>query len=139
MPYPNTADLASLLRLLVDRNVEFIVVGGAAVVLHGGMLTTNDLDIVPRRSTDNVARLKSALDELDAIVREPGERRLRPEAELFAAADQLLLRTTRGPLDVLAKLHDGRGYEELLPHCDVFTPGEPGEPGVGPTQVPETA
>ena len=53
--------------------------GGAAAVLHGAPITTEDLDIVHRRSPENVSRLKSLLDELDARVRELADRRLRPQ------------------------------------------------------------
>ncbi|MGB8328982.1 MAG: hypothetical protein WCE62_02570 [Polyangiales bacterium] len=43
--------------------MEFIIVGGAAAVLHGAPITTEDLDIVHRRSPENVARLRTLLDE----------------------------------------------------------------------------
>ena len=79
MPSPGSADGGELLRRLADAGVEFIVVGGAAAVLHGAPITTEDLDIVHRRSPENVSRLKSLLDELDARVRELADRRLRPQ------------------------------------------------------------
>src|SRR5688572_15039866 len=46
---PATADLEALLRELVTAGVEFIVVGGAAAVIHGAPVTTQDLDVVPRQ------------------------------------------------------------------------------------------
>jgi len=79
MPSPGSADVGELLRRLADAGVEFIVVGGAAAVLHGAPITTEDLDIVHRRSPENVSRLKTLLDELDARVRELANRRLRPQ------------------------------------------------------------
>ena len=48
-------------------------------------------------------------------------RDLRPSAELLAGSGQLNLSTNLGPLDPLCVLHDGRGYEELLPHTTVLT------------------
>ena len=77
MPSPRDADVGQLLRRLSGAGVEFIVVGGAAAVLHGAPITTEDLDIVHRRSPENVARLKTLLDGLDAYVRELASRRLR--------------------------------------------------------------
>ncbi|MGB5547491.1 MAG: hypothetical protein WBM74_13035 [Polyangiales bacterium] len=62
MPSAPTADVGELLRHLTKARVEFIIVGGAAAVLHGAPITTEDLDIVHRRTGDNVARLKAALD-----------------------------------------------------------------------------
>ena len=46
MPSPKDTDVGELLRRLSDAGVEFIVVGGAAAVLHGAPITTEDLDIV---------------------------------------------------------------------------------------------
>ena len=60
MRHPPTADLEALLRELVDANVEFIVVGGAAAVIHGAPVTTQDLDIVPRQHPGDVERWVSA-------------------------------------------------------------------------------
>jgi len=69
MPSPTDADVGELLRRLVGAGVEFIVVGGAAAVLHGAPITTEDLDIVHRRTSENVSRLKNLLTELDTHVR----------------------------------------------------------------------
>jgi len=41
-----TGSLLTLLRELSRRNVEYIVVGGMAGVLHGAPVVTADLDIV---------------------------------------------------------------------------------------------
>jgi hypothetical protein len=55
--HPKAADLPALLASLCDSGVEFIVVGGVAAVLQGVPITTTDLDIVHRRTPENVARL----------------------------------------------------------------------------------
>jgi hypothetical protein len=51
------ARFAEILRLLADHDVEFVVVGMTAGILHGAPVTTVDLDVVHRRSPENVARL----------------------------------------------------------------------------------
>jgi hypothetical protein len=56
----------SLLTALVRHRVDFVVVGGIAVVQHGFTRTTRDLDLVPEPSADNIERLWDALVELDA-------------------------------------------------------------------------
>jgi len=50
-------DFNALLRLLAENNVEFIIVGGAAATAHGSARLTLDLDVVYRRTTDNIARI----------------------------------------------------------------------------------
>lgn len=124
MSRPGRADIAALLRALVEGGVEFIVVGGAAAVLHGAPVTTLDLDIVPRANEENLLRLHATLSQLDAIVREPGDRRLRPTRQHLRASGQLNLTTRLGPLDSLRVLHDGRDFEALLPFSIQLTDGE---------------
>jgi len=121
--HPPQANLEALIEALLGAGVEFIVVGGAAAVLHGALAATQDLDIVHRRTADNVDRLHSLLERLDAYVREPGSRRLQPSASDLIAGGQLNLSTELGPLDPLGSLHDGRGFDELLPHSEVMEDG----------------
>jgi predicted nucleotidyltransferase len=116
MPSTGHADAGELLRRLADAGVEFIVVGGAAAVLHGAPITTEDLDIVHRRSPENVARLRTLLDELGAHVRELANRRLPPQESALLGEGHVLLSTRLGPLDCLGTLIDGRGFEELVSH-----------------------
>jgi len=50
-------DLRALLSAFADHRVEYVVIGGIAVVLHGGLRTTEDLDIVPNPDPANLDRL----------------------------------------------------------------------------------
>jgi len=111
---PKQADIEALLQALLDAQVDFIVVGGVAAVLHGAPITTQDLDIVHSRAPDNVRRLLTLLERLDAIFRDPAGRVLRPSAEALSGDGQLNLWTDLGPLDPLCRLHDGRDYLDLL-------------------------
>lgn len=114
MDRPRPADLDALIEALVGAGVEFVVIGGAAAVLHGAPTTTWDLDIVHNRSPENVERLQALLEELHAVVRDPAGRDQRPTRKHLEAGGQLQLLTDFGPIDVLGTLHDGRGYDELL-------------------------
>lgn len=124
MSHPEKADLDALINALARAGVEFIIIGGAAAVLHGSPTTTLDLDIVHSRSPDNVARLMEVLERLDARVRDPAGRDLKPTPELLREGGQLRLTTTLGPLDPIGQLHDGRGYEELLEVSEWVTDGD---------------
>lgn len=126
MPHPKHADLAGLIDALLSGEVEFIVVGGASAILHGALAMTQDLDIVHSLAPANVERLAAVLDQLDALVRDPGQRRLRPQAAHLISGGQLNLITKLGPLDLLGRLHDGRGYDQLLPHSEVLSDGNRG-------------
>jgi len=54
-------DFADLLAELCEAEVEFLVVGGWAVVLYGHVRATDDLDIFVRASEKNSARVVTAL------------------------------------------------------------------------------
>ena len=95
--HPKAADLPALLAKLCDAGVEFIIVGGVAAVLQGVPITTIDLDIVHRRTPENVARLLEVLHNLDATMRYDLARRgLRPTAEMLAGKGQINLSTSLG-------------------------------------------
>jgi hypothetical protein len=115
--HPKEADLPALLAKLCDAGVEFIIVGGTAAVLQGAPISTNDLDIVHRRTQENVARLLEVLRHLDATMRyDFAHRGLRPTAEMLTGRGQINLSTSLGPLDPLCELDIGQGYDELLAH-----------------------
>lgn len=109
-----TASFAEILRLLATNDVEVIVVGMLAGVLQGAPVTTADVDVVHRRTPENVARLIKALESIHAVY--PGDpRRLRPtEAHLLGKGHQLL-ETALGELDCRGTIDSGRSYEDLLP------------------------
>jgi hypothetical protein len=89
-----------ILKVLTRRRVDFIIVGGVSAVLHGAPVTTFDLGVVHARDPENVTRLLSTLEELQAVYRVQPERQLRP-------GHQLLL-TRFGPLDVLGLIGKSR-------------------------------
>ena len=72
------SDFLAALHALHNGGVKFAVVGGLAAVLNGAPVNTFDLDIVPARDEENIAKLLRVLDSLDAIYRMQPERRLKP-------------------------------------------------------------
>ncbi len=117
-------DFLALLRTLLEHRVDFIVVGGVCAVLHGAPMTTFDLDVVHSRSPENIERLLSALDSLNAYYRtHPGKRLLPTSSHLTSPGHQLLM-TRFGPLDLLGSLAGGRSYGDLLPETIILPVGE---------------
>ncbi len=66
MPTTPQPDLLALLAVLSRHDVDYVLVGGMAALVYGATRLTEDLDIVARDMDDNMARLASALNELDA-------------------------------------------------------------------------
>ena len=59
-----TSSVAAVFRALNDAGVRYVVVGGLAVLAHGILRATNDIDIVLGLEEDNVARATEALSAL---------------------------------------------------------------------------
>jgi hypothetical protein len=106
------ADFAAILTTLNDQQVDYLVVGMLAAVLQGATAVTIDVDIVHRRSPENVAKLLAALQNLDAVYR-TDRRGLRPNESHLAGPGHHLLRTRLGDLDVLGSLAEGADFDAL--------------------------
>jgi hypothetical protein len=110
-------DFPGLISLLAGSRVEFIIVGGAAAVAHGSARLTRDLDIVYRRTAENVARLAHALGPLRPYPRgAPTGLPFRFDEQTVWKGLNFTLTTTLGALDLFGEVTGGGGYEELLPH-----------------------
>lgn len=102
-----------ILTRLADEGVEVIVVGMAAAVLQGVPVTTWDLDVVHRRTSDNVERLLRVLRDLEAVARHD-PRRLQPDSTHLIGPGHVLMETKFGDFDCLGAIDGGRSYEDLL-------------------------
>ncbi len=56
-------DFKEFLKLLNDRNVEYLLIGGYAVGYHGYPRTTADIDLWVSISTENAEKLVSVFNE----------------------------------------------------------------------------
>lgn len=95
-------DARALFRVLAQRRVEYLIVGGFAVQAHGFRRGTVDLDIVARPDLVNLSRLGEALVSI-------GARLFRAEApvkvgdpDLLRRASVVPLMTDHGRLDILS-------------------------------------
>ena len=102
-----------ILERLNEHQVEYIVVGGVAAVIHGAPITTFDLDTLVSVSPENANRLQAALEALGAQYREH-HKIVKPTRDDILAGGHLLLMTQAGPLDVLGFIGDSQRYEDLI-------------------------
>jgi hypothetical protein len=107
------ARLDEILRLLAAERIDAIVVGMLAGVLQGAPVTTGDLDIVHRRTPENVNRLVELLRRIGARYRHD-PRRIVPGETHLAGPGHQLLETDLGDLDCLGEIDGGKSYEDLL-------------------------
>src|SRR2546421_491452 len=107
-----------LLRLLSNAKAEYIVVGGAAATAHGSARLTLDLDIVYRRTAENINRIVTALAPLNPYPRgAPPGLPFRWDAKTVQLGLNFTLKISLGAIDLLGEITGGGDYDELLPHC----------------------
>jgi hypothetical protein len=72
---PNENDILALAQALADAQVEYAVIGGAAMALHGFARMTKDIDLLLPVSPSNNARLLKALESMPATLSAPVRRK----------------------------------------------------------------
>ena len=114
MPAP--LDPICLFTALHRHGVEYVLIGGLAAALHGSPAVTNDADIVPKKTDENLGRLSTTLVDLEARLRSPIEADgipFDPHPELIASMAMLNTSTRCGNLDLTFTPTGLDNYERL--------------------------
>jgi hypothetical protein len=106
--------LNQLIERLCDADIDFVIVGGFAGMLHGSSLVTRDLDVCAVLSPENVAKLRDTLRDLNPTHRQTPQRlsfldNPAPGAEV----KNLYLATSLGPLDLLGAIKGVGDYAHV--------------------------
>lgn len=102
---------------LEREQVEYVIVGGAAASAHGSPRFTQDLDIVYRRSPENIARMVRALAPFSPYPRgAPPNLPFIWDNRTLQSGLNFTLVTSVGCIDLLGEIAGGGVYEELKPH-----------------------
>jgi hypothetical protein len=98
-------DPVAICRLLSDKGVKFVLLGGFAAVIHGSPVPTEDIDVIPSRDFENLEKLASALKEMNAAIRtSDGPIQTRIDAAFIANMPNMLnLVTDFGDMDLVFK------------------------------------
>lgn len=116
---------AEILRELVGRGVDFVVIGGLAAVFHGSARVTQDLDISYAGDPANLEVLGSALANLDAkLYGVEEDLPFEPDARSLARTELLTLATRLGKLDLLRAPAGAPPYAVLRDGADVINLGD---------------
>lgn len=112
-------DYAGLVRQLLAGGVEFVLVGGLAANVHGSARATYDVDVVYRRSDENLARLEQALAPLRPYLRgAPPGLPFIFDVDTLRRGLNFTLTTSSGDLDLLGEVTGAGAYEDLLPSTE---------------------
>jgi predicted nucleotidyltransferase len=108
------ADLKLLLERLLDAEIEFVIVGGFAAVLHGSTLVTRDLDVCTLLTDLNVEKLRGILVDLAPVHRSAGGRlSFLTNPDPGVPVKNLYLETNAGALDLLGSITGVGGFERV--------------------------
>ena len=88
---PEVDDLVRICRSLNEAGARYVLIGGFAVIAHGGARTTGDIDFLVDDSPENIARVKSALRVLpDRAVDDVSDEDIRRYA-VVRVADEIVV------------------------------------------------
>ncbi len=111
--------LRALLQRLTEAGVDFVIVGGVAVILQASPRFTKDLDICYATGQENLDRLGEVLVGLGAKLREVEEDLpFVPDGRSLRQAQILTLTTVDGGLDLLVEPDGSPGYPALRRRAD---------------------
>jgi hypothetical protein len=99
------ADLTLLIERLARAKVEFVVVGGLAVMMYGTGLITKDVDVCVTFTSENLQRIWTALGDLHPYHRmTPQKVRLVLTPGFEKGLKNLYLMTDLGSIDLLGEV-----------------------------------
>jgi predicted nucleotidyltransferase len=114
-----TTDFPALIKLLAAGRVDFIVIGGVAAIIHGSAHTTLDLDILYRRSPDNIETVARVLEQIHPYLRgAPEGLPFRLDAATITRGLNFTLHTSLGDVDLFGEVAGGGTYDAVLPDTE---------------------
>lgn len=121
---PPDFDSIGILRVMLDRRVRFVVIGGIAGNLLGSTTYTFDLDVCYARDPANLEALASALRDLEVSLR--GADRGLPfkvDARTLRNGLNFTFDTRLGRFDCLGEVGGGFTYAVLQPNAETVPVG----------------
>jgi predicted nucleotidyltransferase len=103
-----------LIQRLCDADIDFVIVGGFAGILHGSTLVTRDLDVCAVLSRENVTKLRDVLRDLNPTHRQTPQRlsfldNPAPDVEV----KNLYVGTSLGAVDLLSSITGVGDYSRV--------------------------
>lgn len=99
--------------MLGAHGVQYVVVGGIAVQVHGHVRMTNDVDLIAAPDRSNLQRVADALHELEARVLNPGSEDLDITASMLPRATLWQFSTPVGDIDLLHDAPGAASFQQL--------------------------
>jgi predicted nucleotidyltransferase len=111
-----TFDPARIFETLDRHGVDYLTIGAWAVIAHGYVRATADIDFMARLDKENLQRLAAALSELNARVRGVDSDKLGvdpTDSSTLENGASFRMETDAGPLDFLNDVPGADDYDQL--------------------------
>ena len=108
-------DFAAALRDLNDAGIRYVIVGGLAVIRHGAVRATKDVDAAVAMDAENLSRLGALLGRWEAT--NPDGSPLR--STVLVPGSVLALRTRHCLVDILSEQLLPGPFDDVLGRSDV--------------------
>jgi len=108
-------DLSKLLNLLLENELDFVLIGGFAAVVHGSTMVTQDLDICSTLTVENIEKLREMLAPYNPTHRMNREANLSflEHPKDLSGLNNIYLDTELGVLDILSETQPAGDFETL--------------------------
>ena len=111
------ASTLDCLKLLSACNVEYVIVGGVAGVLHGSQLVTEDVDVCAPLTIANLEKILGSLRGRNPRFRmSPDRPPLPDDPSQLVGFKNLYLATDLGQIDILSEITGVGNYSEVCKH-----------------------
>ncbi len=108
-------DFPKILEVLGDARVNYVLIGGGAMIAHGSAYVTRDVDICYDRSRQNLKRLAEALRPFHPRLRgAPLELPFLWDEETLRSGMNFTLTTDLGDIDLLGEVSGLGSYADAL-------------------------
>jgi len=112
-------ELSEILKTLYDAEVDFVVIGGAAMQLQGSAYVTQDVDFCYGRTPQNIKRLTAALKPYCPVLRgAPAGLPFTFDPRTVTRGMNFTLSTSLGDLDFLGEVAGLGTYEQVKTAAD---------------------
>lgn len=117
-----TPDFRKIFEALAESDVDFVIIGAVALVLHGAARVTRDLGVCYSRERRNLERLAKALKPFAPRLRgAPENLPFSLDAATLQAGLNFTLQTTAGDVDLLGEVTGIGGYATVARLSVVMT------------------
>ncbi len=107
-------DSENLLKILLEHNIEFVIIGGLAAILHGSSYVTQDLDICAPLSAEQIKKIRECLADYHPTHRMTSKPLSFLEfPEKISNLKNIYLKTDLGLLDILGQVAGLGDFEKV--------------------------